>query len=195
MKRTALIVVIAALAAGCSSAPVDENAGSTSSSAATATTAGSADGTITTDGDEPEATQVEADEPVSSTTVPTSATTTETIPQTTIDIGAPETTGPPITDPPPRDDEDDAVPPVETQAYTDDIAVACATVEFVYLGLRDGFDVDLLDLDVGAAMAEGADPARYGDVSAALIDAGPGDAEARADDFLAVCASQGYERL
>ncbi len=193
MKRICMLIVCVALAAACTADDPIDAAAPADSAEETATTArdetpndAAAEGEPATDaGADPSSTTV-------TTTVGVTETTSETIPQTTIDNGAPETSGPVVTDPPAIEEP---VPPVELQAYTDEIAVACAKVEFVYLGLRDGFDVDPGDLAEGATLAEAEDPARYGEVSADLIDASPGEQLALADAFLDVCADQGYERL
>ena len=184
MKRICLLLAVLVWSAACTS---DESAvGSTTSIVEAATSVS------TTEPTEPTTDEVVDEAETTVTTAAAPATTTETIPQTTIDNGAPETSGPVVTDPPPVEEP---VPPVELQAYTDEIAVACAKVEFVYLGLRDGFDVDPADLAEGAALAESEDPARYADAAERLIGAAVGERLERADDFLDICADQGYERL
>ncbi len=217
MKRIWLLMMCVVLGVACTaddpsdvaaSADGTEAASSDGTEAASSdgTEAASSDGTETASSDGTETASSDGTEAASSgaeptndtgsttvtTTVGVTETTTETIPQTTIDNGAPETTGPVVTDAPAIEEP---VPPVELQAYTDEIAVACAKVEFVYLGLRDGFDVDPDDLAEGAALAEAEDPARYADVAADLADAAAGERLDRADAFLDVCADQGYERL
>ena len=194
MKRICMLMMCVALGVACTADdPNDAASGvdgtETPSSDGTETPSSDGTGAASSDGTDTAANDTAT---TVTTTVGVTETTSETIPQTTIDNGAPKTTGPVVTDAPAIDEP---VPPVELQAYTDEIAVACAKVEFVYLGLRDGFDVDPDDLAEGAALAEAEDPARYADVAADLADAAPGERLDLADAFLDVCADQGYERL
>ncbi|MEZ5230832.1 MAG: hypothetical protein R2710_30410 [Acidimicrobiales bacterium] len=77
-------------------------------------------------------------------------------------------------------------------------AETCAVVEFGYLGLLDGDtgpDVQAR-LTEGATNAAASSDARYQAAGAALLDAVGSDAmSSRADELLAVCASDGFERL